>query len=86
MSYNIQNFKYKKANFAAISHNYPAAYLLCQSQHVGGVEGRLEGRHLVEDATSRPNVHLLCVWLILNKFRTSRRGGRERERERERQQ
>ena len=56
-------------------------YLLGQSQHVGGVEGRLEGRHLIEDATSSPNVHLLRVWLILNKFRTSRRKEGERTRE-----
>ena len=55
---------------------YYPAHLLGQSQHVGGVEGRFEGGHLVEDATSRPNVCLLCVWLVLYKFRTSR-GERE---------
>ena len=67
-------------NNILMSYTYYPVYLLGQSQHVGGVEGRFEGCHLVEDATSSPNVYLLRVRLILNKFRTSRReGGRERE-------
>ena len=42
-----------------------SGHFFVEAFHILGVEGRLEGGHLIEDATHGPDVRLLIVGLVL---------------------
>ena len=51
------------------------AYFCGQGEHVGAVEGRIQGRHLIKDAACCPHICLLPVRLTLQHLRAEVKPG-----------
>ena len=59
------------------------AYFCGQGEHVGAVEGRIQGRHLIKDAACCPHVRLFPIGLALQHLRAKVKPGYQRTMKRE---